>query len=205
MAAWTDLTHFLTFQINFSFSGTCYFLDEQFRFIPRVVISIHSGLKLMSACIRVIPNPQCGYNLCTCMIPNAKFFIFRFLIIISAANMMFRYIVLMKPIPLMCMRSQKMVISLYLSSMFLVILVILTGSKCFAFWVWYAGPIYILSQYNIFSQDWKVLQDVIIVWMKDLLYWLTGAVIKLTFATSRFMSRALYPFFLSFTCGMGEC
>ena len=49
---------------------------------------------------------------------------------------------------------------------------------CLAFWVWYARPIYVLSHSNILSQDWKVLQDVIINCMEDSLYWLTSDVLE---------------------------
>ena len=45
--------------------------------------------------------------------------------------------------------------------------------------MWYAGPIDILRNSDILSQDWKVLQDVIIDCMKDSLYWLTSDVLEL--------------------------
>ena len=44
MVYWTDMTRSLTVQTKRSISGICYFLDAQFRFIPRALISLHSGL-----------------------------------------------------------------------------------------------------------------------------------------------------------------
>ena len=106
------------------------FLGAQFRFMPRVVISLRSGSNLQSSCICGILKPRCSYNLCTCMIPSAVFSIFRFLIILPMENMTCRDMVLRKTIPLMCMRSQEIVTSSYLSRIVLGTLVILTGSTC---------------------------------------------------------------------------
>ena len=124
------LTHSLTVQMNHSISGTCSFLDAQFSFISRSVIYLHSGLSQLPACICEIFNPCCKYNLFTCVIPSAMFLIFRILIILPVANMMCHVMVLRKPIPLICMRSQKMVISLYSSRMVLGSIGILKGSTC---------------------------------------------------------------------------
>ena len=62
------------------------------------------------------------------MIPSAMFLIFRVLIILPVANMMCHDMVLRKPIPLVFMRSQKILTYLYLARMVLGTLVILTGS-----------------------------------------------------------------------------
>ena len=109
------------------------FLDAQFRFMPRAVMSLSSGLNSQSLCMCVILKPRCRYNLCTCVITSAMCSTFRFLIILPVANMMCRYMVMRKTIPLMCMRSQQMVTSLYLSSVVLGTFVILTGSTCCTF------------------------------------------------------------------------
>ena len=130
MADRAGLTRSLTVQIKCSISGTCYFLCAQFRFIPRSVISVHSGSNHLSEFMRVILNPHFRYNLCTCVIPSAMFLIFRFLIILPVSNIMCRDTVLRKPILFMCMRSQKILTYLYLARMVLGTLVILTGSTC---------------------------------------------------------------------------
>ena len=78
MAARRDLTRSLTVRIKRSISGTCSFLDEQFRFIPTAVISLSSGSKYLSPFMCVILKPHCRYNLCNCVIPSAMFLIFRF-------------------------------------------------------------------------------------------------------------------------------
>ena len=109
MVAWEDLTRSLTVRMKCSISGICYFLDAQFRFMPRVVIYFRIGLNLQSVRICVILKPRCRYNLCTCMIPSAIFSNFRFLIILPVAKMMFLDMVLRKPITLICMRLQQMV------------------------------------------------------------------------------------------------
>ena len=105
MMAWTDLTRSSTIRMKHSVSGTYYFLEEQFRFMPRAVISLHGGTNSQSVCICVILKPRCRYNLCTCMIPYEMFSIFLYLIILPAANMMCRDMVLRNPSPLMCIRS----------------------------------------------------------------------------------------------------
>ena len=110
-----DLTLSLTVRMKRSLSGTCYLLDAQFRFMPRVVTSLLNCSNSQSACICVILNPRCRYNLCTCMIPSEMFSIFQFLIILPLENMMCHYMLLRKPIPLMCMRSQQIMTSFYLS------------------------------------------------------------------------------------------
>ena len=130
MVAQADLTRSLIFRMKRSISGTCSFLDAQFSFMPREVMSLRSGLNLKSLCMCVIMKPRCRYNLCTCVIPSAMCSTFRFLIILLVANMMCREMMLRKLILLMCMRSQKMVTHLYLSRMVLGALVILTGSTC---------------------------------------------------------------------------
>ena len=43
MVDWVDMTRSLKVQMKRSISGTCYFLDAQFRFMPRAVISLRSG------------------------------------------------------------------------------------------------------------------------------------------------------------------
>ena len=52
--------------------------------------------------------------------------------------------------------------------------------------MWYAGTIDILSHYYILSQDWRVLQDVIIICMKDSLYWFTSNMLELPCTISPF-------------------
>ena len=130
MVAQADLTRSLTVRMKLSISGTCSFLDAQFRFMPRAVISLRSGSNSQSVCMCVILKARCGYNLCTSVIPYTMCSTFRSLIIITMANMMCRDMVLRKPISLIYMRSQQMVTSLYLSSMVLVTLFILMGSTC---------------------------------------------------------------------------
>ena len=127
-----DLTRSLTVRMKRSISGTCYFLDAQFRFMPRAVISLRSGSNSQSVCMCVILKPICGYNLCTCVIPSTICSTFRFLIILPVAKMMCRDRVLRNQIPLMYMRSHQMVTSLYLSRMVLETLFILTGST---YWI----------------------------------------------------------------------
>ena len=112
-----DLNRSLTVQMKRSISGRCFFLDAQFRFMPRVVIYLRSCSYSQSVCICVILKPLNMHNLCTCGISSTTFSIFRFLIILTIANMMFRDMVLRKPIPLICMREQHILTSLYLSRM----------------------------------------------------------------------------------------
>ena len=64
-----------------------FLLYEKFRFIPIAVIYLRSGSNLLSACISVIVNPRCRYNLYICIIPSVMFLNFRFLIILPVANM----------------------------------------------------------------------------------------------------------------------
>ena len=45
MVAWADLMRYLTVWMECSISGTCFFLDAQFRFMPRAAISLRSDLK----------------------------------------------------------------------------------------------------------------------------------------------------------------
>ena len=105
-------------------------MDAQFRVIPRAVIYLRSGSNSQPVCICVILKPRCRYNLCTCVIPYAMLLIFRVLIILPVAKIMCCEMVLRKTIPLLCMRSQQMVNSFYLSRMVLGTLVFLTGSIC---------------------------------------------------------------------------
>ena len=107
-----DLTRSLTVRMKLSISGTCSFLDAQFRFIPRAVIFLRSGLKSQSVCMCVILKLRYRYNLCTCLIPSAMCSTFRFLIILTVENMMCRNMVLSNPIPLVCIKSQDIVASL---------------------------------------------------------------------------------------------
>ena len=130
MVARADLIRSLTVRMKRSISGKCSFLYAQFRFMPRAVISLRSGSNSQSVCMCVILKPRCRYNLCTCVIPSAICSTFQFLIILPVANMMCRDIEMRKQIPLMCMRSQQMVNSLYLSRMVLGAFVILMGSSC---------------------------------------------------------------------------
>ena len=88
MVAWADLTRSLMVRTKRSISGTCYFLDAQFRFMPRAVISLRSVSNSQSVCICVILKLRCRYNLCTCVIISAMFSNFRFLIILPVENMM---------------------------------------------------------------------------------------------------------------------
>ena len=53
-----DLTSSLTVRMKRSISGTCYFLYEQFRFMPIEVIYLRSGLNSQSVCICVILKPR---------------------------------------------------------------------------------------------------------------------------------------------------
>ena len=93
MDAWEDRTHSLTFQLNFSISGTCYFLDAQFRDMPMSAISAHSSPNSLSACIRVILEPHYRYSLLTCLIPSSIFFIFLFLIMLPVEKIMYQGVV----------------------------------------------------------------------------------------------------------------
>ena len=55
--------------------------------------------------------------------------------------------------------------------------------------MWYARPIDILSNSDILSQDWKVLQDVIINFMEDSIYQLTIDVLE--------FSCTINPFYIA--------
>ena len=101
MVARVDLTCSLTVRMKCSISGTCYFLDAQFRSMPIEVISLSSGSNSQLVYIFVILKPLCRYNLCTHVITSAMFSIFRFLVILPVENMMCRNMVLRKLIPLM--------------------------------------------------------------------------------------------------------
>ena len=50
--------------------------------------------------------------------------------------------------------------------------------NCFDFQVWYVGTIDIFGHSDILSQDWKVLQDVIVYGTKDSIYWMTSDVLE---------------------------
>ena len=52
--------------------------------------------------------------------------------------------------------------------------------------MWYAWPISIFSYSDILSQDWKVLQDISINCMEDLLYQMTSGVLELPCMISLF-------------------
>ena len=68
--------------------------------------------------------------------------------------------------------------------------------QCISVWVWYSRPIYILSHSDILSQDWKVLQDVIIDFMEDSLYRLTIDVLELPCTISPFYISGSVSFLL---------
>ena len=125
-----DMSCYLIVRMKCSISGTCCFLDAQFRFMPGAVINLRSSSNSQSVCIYVKLKPLCMYNLCTCMVPSTMFSIFRFLIILPLANMIIRDMVLMKTITLMCMRSHQKVTQNYLSRRVWWTHVILTGSMC---------------------------------------------------------------------------
>ena len=125
-----DLTHSLRVWMKRSISGICSFLDAQFSFMPRAVISLSSGSNSQSVRICVILKSRCRYNLCTYVIPSAMFTMFRFLIIIPMLNMMCHDMLFRKLIPLICMSSHQMVTSFDLSRMVWVKPVILTVSTC---------------------------------------------------------------------------
>ena len=67
---------------------------------------------------------------------------------------------------------------------------------CFAFYVWYAGPIDILRHSDNLLQDCKVLQDFIIDCMKDSLYWLTSDILGFPFTISPFYATGGVSFIL---------
>ena len=53
-----DLTRSLTVRMKRSISGTCPFLDAQFRFMPRAVIYLRSVSNSQSVCTCVILKPR---------------------------------------------------------------------------------------------------------------------------------------------------
>ena len=67
---------------------------------------------------------------------------------------------------------------------------------CLDFYVWYARPIDALRHYDILSQDWKGLQDVIIDCIKDSLYWLTSDVLESPCTISTFYMTGGVSFLL---------
>ena len=114
MDSWVDRMHSLTVRLNRSISGTCSFLDTQFRDIPRSAISACRGSKSLSACMSGFLKLRCRYSLWICLIPSSMLF-FLFLIILPVANIMCQDMVLRKPMPLMCMKPHHRVNFLYLS------------------------------------------------------------------------------------------
>ena len=68
MAAQADGTHSLTFQLNCSISGTCYFLDTKLRDMQILEISEHSGSNSLPECMQVILKPHWRYSLLTWLI-----------------------------------------------------------------------------------------------------------------------------------------
>ena len=125
--------------LNHSISGTCYFLDAQLRDIPRSSISAHSGSNSLSSCMWGVFKPCCRYSFLTCLIPSSVFFTFQVLIMLPVANIMFRYIVFMNPMLLMCMRSQNSVTFLYLSRTPLGAFGTIIGSTCWTLLQTYMG------------------------------------------------------------------
>ena len=59
MAAWAYWTSFLKILLHRSISGTCSFLDAQFRYIPRSTISNCRCSNSLSERMRVILKPRC--------------------------------------------------------------------------------------------------------------------------------------------------
>ena len=164
MSAWADWKRSLTFHLNQSISGTCYFLDTQFKDITRSTISAHRGSNLLSAGICVILKPLCMYSLWNCLITSSILFIFRFLNILPVADIMCWYMVFRKPRTFMWMRSQHRETFLYLSrtpfgeicyhDRFHMLNIM---TECFALQVCHTGSIDVLRHTNIFSQNWEVL------------------------------------------------
>ena len=134
MTAQADQTRSLAVWFNRSISGTCSFLDAQFRGMPISAIYAHRGSNSLSACLRVVLKTSFSYSLLTCLIPYSMFFTFLFLIILPVANIMCQDMVFRNPIPLMCMRSQHRVNFLYLSRMLLCKFGTMIGSTCWIFW-----------------------------------------------------------------------
>ena len=89
MHNWAYLTCFLMAWLNCSISGIFSSLDAQFRDMPRLAVSSRTGLNLLSECIHVILKPCCRYSFWTCLNSSSMLFIFRFLIILPVANILF--------------------------------------------------------------------------------------------------------------------
>ena len=134
MDDWADQTRSLMVRLNRSISGTCSLLDTQSRDMTISDIYAHIGSNSLSACMRVILKPRCRYRLWTCVIPLSMLFIFRFLIILTVANIMCRDMVFRKPMPLICMGSHHRVKLLYLSRMTLGKFGTIIGSTCWILW-----------------------------------------------------------------------
>ena len=211
MADREDQTYSLTVWFNRSISGTCSFLDAQFRDIPISSIYAHRGSNSLSACLRVIFKTSCMYSLFTCLITSSMFFNFLFLIILPVENIMCQDMVFMNPIPLMCMRSQHMVTFLYLSRMLLCKFGTMLGSTCWIFWQtdlpckfgtlcpyvssaiptssWRIGIFYrmlLSTACRIFFTGWPVM------------FW------NLLAISALFTSQAVHCFFFYSTFGMGN-
>ena len=134
MADWSDQMRSLMVQFNRSISETCYFLDAQFMDMKRSAISTRRGSNSLPAFIRVILKARFRYSLWDCLIPCSMLFIFRFLIILSVANILCWDMVFRKPILLILMRSQHRDTFLYLSSMTFSTFSIIIGSTCWVLW-----------------------------------------------------------------------
>ena len=109
-------------------------LSQDWKFLKDVIIDcMEDSLYWMTSDVLEFPCTISPFYIAggVCVIPSEMFSTFRFLIILPVANMMCRDMVLRKPIPLMCMRSQQIMTSLYLSRMVLRTLVFLTGSTYF--------------------------------------------------------------------------
>ena len=124
----------LTFLLNCSILGTCFFLNVQFREMPRLAISAHCGSNSLSACLRVIFKPRCRYICFTCLVPSSTLFTFRFLIILTVLNIIFRDMVCRNLIPLVWMRSHHRVTFLYLSRIPLYKFDTMIGYTCWTLW-----------------------------------------------------------------------
>ena len=151
----------------------------------------------------VILKPWCSYSWWTCLILFIMLFNFLFLIIILVANIMSWGMVLRKPMPLMCMRSQYRVNLSYLSRIPLETFGTLIGPTLWILWrtfwplrVCHTGSIDILSHPGIFSKHWEVMQDIIINCVYDLLYLLYGGVLESPYTISPIYSTGSILFIL---------
>ena len=117
MADQADWTHSFTVRLNCSISGTCSFLDAQFKDMPISAISAPRCSDLLSSRMRVVFKPSCRYIFCTCLIISSILFIVQLLITLPVTNMMCWYMVFRKPMMLMCMRSQNRLNLCHLSRM----------------------------------------------------------------------------------------